>query len=188
MNRNGIDLPTLMRLARWGSNVVLRYLEDAPLSTLTLNYRRSTLQAMRGELAAQDAALTSADVERIVTQHFRAAAVERTSSDTSIEALTASVDSLATHFAEKHSSVANAVERTATQLGDIQAALAPKFALNIKTGKFHAIRFGMGFDHRQWRTACGTAFGARPDLYEVRTTLPDDDSAPLKCFNCFGLG
>ena len=188
MNRNGIDLPTLMRLARWGSDVVLRYLADAPLSTLTLNYRRSTLLAMRGEHAASDAALTSADVEKIITEHFRNAAVERNSSDNSVEALTACVESMAADFAEKHSTVADSVARTAAQLDDIQAVLAPKFALNIKTGKYHAIRFGLGFDHRHWRTSCGTAFGARPDLYEVRAALPAAYMAPLKCFNCFGLG
>ena len=40
MVRNGVSVPVIMLLARWGSNTVLKYLRDAPLRTLTSDYRR----------------------------------------------------------------------------------------------------------------------------------------------------
>ena len=182
MNRNGIDLPTLMRLARWGSNVVLRYLADAPLSSLTLSYRRSALRALQSDPAASGAPLTASDVERIVASRFCAASADRTQAAASLEALIVSVDSLAASVEVKHASLETSVAHNAAQLGVL---LSPKFALSLKSGKYHAVRCGVGFDHRQWRTVCGMAFGGRPDLYEVCAAIPSTPT-PLRCFNCFG--
>ena len=40
MARNGVAPPVIMRLARWGSNTIWRYLRDAPLTNLTKGYVR----------------------------------------------------------------------------------------------------------------------------------------------------
>ena len=41
--RAGIPQLSIMLLARWGSNIILRYIADAPLATLTATYRQNTL-------------------------------------------------------------------------------------------------------------------------------------------------
>jgi hypothetical protein len=181
MNRNQVDVPTLMRLARWGSDVVLHYLADAPLSTLTLNYRRAVLCAYRGEAAEASTSLTSADVERIVSQQFRSAAIERQLVDTSIDSLSKHLSSLTERMDREHAAMVS----MSSQLDSLSSTITAKFVINLRSGKYHTVRHCTGFDHRIWRTACGTPFGGRPDMYEVRVTLPVDPP-PLKCYNCFG--
>ena len=48
-----LDIPTavIMRLARWGSTVVLRYIADAPLSSLTRVYINRVREANVARLA-----------------------------------------------------------------------------------------------------------------------------------------
>ena len=46
--RVGIPQQSIMLLARWGSNIILRYIADAPLATLTATYRQNTLSDVNG--------------------------------------------------------------------------------------------------------------------------------------------
>ena len=121
-NRHQVDLPTLMRLARWGSDVVLRYLADAPLSTLTLNYRKAVVSAYRGEHVAENSSLTSVDVERIVSQQFREAAIERSSVDASLEALSACVNALVARIDHDHGEFTARVATLSSQLDSEKVA------------------------------------------------------------------
>ena len=163
--------------------MVLRYLADAPLSTLTLNYRKAVLSAYRGEHVAEKSSLTSVDVERIVSQQFREAAIERSSADASLEALSACVNTLVARIDHDHGEFTARVATLSSQLDSVKTEVAPRYVSNAKYGKFHVIRCSDGFDARRWRTSCGISFGARPDLFAVRKTC---DDCELKCFNCFG--
>ena len=40
MIKNGVSVPPIMVLARWDSHCVLRYAKEAPLKTLTADYKR----------------------------------------------------------------------------------------------------------------------------------------------------
>jgi hypothetical protein len=129
MNRNQVDVPTLMRLARWGSDVVLRYLADAPLSTLTLNYRRAVLSAYRGESVDTNASLTTADVERIVSNQFRAAAFERNQADTSTASLTQHLATLTERMDRELASM----EVLSNHLDALGTSIRAKFVINLKS-------------------------------------------------------
>ena len=73
MDRMGVDYPTLMFLARWGSAVILRHLAESPLLALAAKYKRGPLVARRGS-ASMETDENADVVPREVLERFAAAA------------------------------------------------------------------------------------------------------------------
>ena len=159
-HRMAIDVPTIMRLARWGSDVILRYLADSVLTTLTARYRSHVARAHAVDLTQ----VTERDVERIIASRFQLAAAEH---GTTTAAL---------------ASMSDAVAALSSQVTQLDLSLHPKYATHAKSGKYHALRGDDGPDQAQQRTLCGIS----AMNLSRRTALPENAQV-LKCFNCFGV-
>ena len=56
--RHMVQVPSIMAMARWDSHIVLRYLKEASLATITAEYMRGA-RAFKGQSAEYDTANTA---------------------------------------------------------------------------------------------------------------------------------
>ena len=144
-------------MARWSSDVVLRYVAEAPLECLSEAYRKS---------ASQVQAARSADdvLQQIAT--FRGD-------------MAADKAALAGFEQELHD-IKKAQENRGFQSEN--AVKKQEIIVNSESGVAHrAMCFSTSVPSRHWRTFCGWSFGA--SLYEVSSTLPSVGSRV--CGRCF---
>ena len=181
MHRMGIDVPTIMRLARWGSDVVLRYLSDAVLTTLTSRYRANVFKNRRANNCVEP--ITEADVERLIARRCRDAQPDQATTSDALQALLDATASLEALQSDIHAR-ADASETLTSEVRLLRNMVSPPYAENLKSSKFHVLRPSAGLDTGSQKTSCGLNLAnlAR------RAHLPSDSSTFVKCFNCFGAG
>ena len=156
-----------MLLARWGSLAVLRYLAEAPLASLTNNYKREVART-RAEVAASSP-IAPSDVETLVKDHFAQAASCLADVQSSLEIL------------------ADRVSNLDVKLAAADVATNPPYVRNNRTLKFHRVGSTAATDPRLWTTSCNIFFvAAAANTYCRIEALPVDVTPAAKCFRCFG--
>jgi hypothetical protein len=159
----GLDVPTpvVMLLARWGSNVILRYIADAPLIALTRVYKTRSHAASAGDFASG----TAADHPSMV------------------RAL-GELKKLTIDFADLRGALADTTE----QLRELSSTVGPAYSCvrNISTARTHAVAGGATSSSHPsiWTTKCGWKFGTGIGLVEWLSPAKAAN-APMRCIRCF---
>jgi hypothetical protein len=129
----GIQVAVIMLLARWSSNVVLRYIKDSPLKALTSEYiARGSFTKPRSEAASENMGLVPASV---LTQ---------------IKAL-----------AESHEKQSQEVALLAASVRDSSSMMKP-YVVNLTTGVWHKSNSNIEAPPLSWRSNCGWRFAMLP--------------------------
>ena len=130
----GIELMVIMLLARWGSAVVLRYVQDAPLAALTNSYN---------ELVAKSA---MPDLIRNLSSDF--GELSRL-----FKAQTSHLEDLQREVVEQK---ANNSARASAHSANLDG---PKFVVNTNMRRVHVVAIGShAYPVKAWRTTCRWAF------------------------------
>ena len=163
--RRGIPVETIMLLARWASDVIRRYIGDAPLDTLTTAYVDGRPPPI------VDAVPPAPMVAPVWGSELQAPMTERPPlcagpSGQGTDSLTARLDTMA------------------AQVEHLTAQADPRFVLNHRSGVFHQC----GEARRSttpalWKTTCGWPFGA-PGVEASWVTSLDDADPDLICGTC----
>ena len=144
--------------------VVLRYLAEAPLSTMTNNYKRA-LAASRAE--AIQSVTPSLDFEALTQKHFAAATAAMRDTKTALEILS------------------RQLEAATVRIGSVEAHQTPPYVRNNTTKKIHRAGDISAADPRHWRTVCRIHFVVRGN-YARLDSIPEDALPENHCSKCFG--
>jgi len=169
--RSGLDLILIQLFARWGSNAVLRYVQDAPLELQGGVAIRAAAGAVKdcgrrlAEIQADVASARSADLEAKV--------LEALSSALEKDNVRAYVDKIV------HDAL---VSRAASEQATTKVEELPRlFVKNKATKKVHqALVFGHDSPPESWQTFCGWQFGAAK--HEVAKKLGRETNLCRDCF------
>ena len=123
-----------MLLARWGSQVVLKYIAEAPLTALTRLYKQRLAAAHIGAgNAASSSSLSADDLERAIAKHMDGPLRLLRSSADALEVLRADVERNA------HALACTAADLTAVKdsVGKHESVFSEQIILNIKDQCYH---------------------------------------------------
>ena len=138
--RSGVPVPTVMLLARWASNIALRYAGEAPLASLS--------QAYRGKVSGAAAPAGEDNSTAMAALRDRVTSLEADIAARPIPYLPPSPDAL--RFLE------NITDDEATPVTDVGSLLV----LNHKTLVAHHRGDVSDLDRRlSWKTPCGWSYG-----------------------------
>ena len=148
-----VPLPIIMLLGRWGSNVIMRYVADAPLSTLTTIYlqrlKDTSVTTLRAALGTQQQqlALTAAEQSTAAGSPHAAAA--------------------ATTAADK-----------ADDPDDAEAG--SKYVYSERNRTYHLAGTWAAFSRpRDWKSPCGYKYGT--SVFSWVSTLPAPEDLCKQC-------
>ena len=150
----GVPIPTIQLLARWSSDVVLRYVADTPLTQLTAEYRRASGQEARPPTSApghQDLVARIASLQAQLDEHI-----------------------LETRRLEEQARAARAAAAGARSPGFVRLA--------TKLSKCHVVgtEFLDVVPLCDWRTRCGWSFGG--SKHELCARPPSRAQLCASCF------
>jgi hypothetical protein len=166
--RLGIPLHIIQGLARWGSDVVLHYIQDAPLCKLTVFYR----DALSEQYPALAQAPSSGSASSGSGTRAGPTTTQTASLRKALHSLTDSVQQL--------------LEREAAFVSRVDALENPAIKTlihNLDTGSLHrALVDGPDFLPVEWRSRCGWRFGQKrfARLQNIPASMPWDKI----CDNC----
>ena len=160
----GVEVPKIQTLARWSSDVVLRYLGEAHIGAIAGDVRRARTarKAVDGvDYSSFDKELANADTVNVqeVIREFKQ---------------------------EFQDSIAAVEERVAAQIGSLpspaQAAPELNTVINEKNGVAHVIDGSLAASAATWRARCGWSFGrTRHFRFVGKDSLPSDAHWCKKC-------
>ena len=182
--RVDVQVPIIMLVARWGSNAVLRYIAEAPLTALTQVYKHKIAASLAGNCAAPSSSSSSAASPNLasVAALFSEAARELSNLKESVRLLSESHDEQTQLLACLSDEVSHAKD----EVRGLRNSMAPKFVRNTTTGRIHAVRAHIRLlPPSLWRANCRWQFGSKDDV-EWLASLPDGETRHLQCFRCFG--
>lgn len=151
--RCGVECYKIQLYCRWGSDAILRYLRDAPLEDsetwLTNSMKKNSINegmchtAMNLNKDKQN--VSEKDIERIVCSAL----------ETRATAILSAVEKKTDDIEEMINSLTNTkIKMDDHWAGELSRRFLPKFVVNLKSGKCHAVRdascTGCGFE---WRNA-----------------------------------
>ena len=169
--RSGLDLILIQLFARWGSNAVLRYVQDAPLE-------------LQGGVAIRAAAGAVKDSGRRLAEiQADAASVQKDDLDAKVlEALSSALEKDNVRaYVDKIVHDALVSQRTGGHASAKVEELPRLFVKNKATKKVHqALVFGPDTPPESWQTFCGWQFGAAK--HEVARKLGKETNLCRDCF------
>ena len=140
-----IDIWLIQLLARWSSEVVMRYVREAPLARVTDTYKRRmahhsldrVLESLRGQITGLESQLSRIDARTSAQLH---------------------------QHSELQSEEPRVVDRSSPP-----HMVTAKYVVNPASGKVHLpTRWSTSIDRALWKTKCGWAFGSTD-------FVPDDE-------------
>jgi hypothetical protein len=177
---SGLELMKLQIFARWGSNVILRYVAEAPLACLTLHGPRSPVPTTLRPLPPTKANLEP-DKRARFAEGFPAAQArsEVVSSSSSLRPAAAqAADDTVARIAALDLALKQAVVDTAALRAEVhrlRADVMPQYALNPASRVWHKVLIeSAALQRSDWKTCCGWKFGECPHSLSNTGPLPDD--------------
>ena len=189
-----IDIPTsiIMLVARWGSQVVLKYIAEAPLTALTKLYRQRLAAAMSsesmgsrtGDRQCEHSALSESSITRLLSLHLEAPTRMLQQSAETMEILKADLE----RHAHQASLMSDELTALRSDMSIAKAALADQVILNIKERRYHRSRaMATTCSRPDLRQAyCGWAFGKQPGAFTILEVEPPQQQELRRCFRCYG--
>ena len=150
----GLEVYKVQVFARWGSDVILRYVADVPLVGIT------------------DQVLKLADRKE-----------DKAQSSSEFKALAAHVQGALDELQVLREAQERHVQDVSSRLSVLQSHEPPMFLRNMdsRTGAMHKVLFaGLGAHWSAWRSFCGWRFGRAN--YEFQGSFSEADSLCEKCF------
>ena len=129
---HGMELFKLQLLARWASDVILRYVRESPLTTLTTDYLKSENGCSLEEVLAQMQATTQGALDRI-----------------------GSLDETSKRLLEQESALRRRVNELSKPVAASPAPPPPLYVENLKSGAVHRALLSADFAPSMWATVCG---------------------------------
>ena len=156
--RLGIIITLIMLLARWGSGVIIRYVKDAPLHTLSADYKRAIVgkKAMIKDQPSTVEKLPSQVLDKVKKVLDETKAIE--------EKLTLEIDGLA------------------AQLKDLQDDVNPLYVVSEKYNQWHRTRPWRDLPRSEWRAWCGWPYAKVKATVDRRKTFKDGVDVCGRCF------
>lgn len=169
----GVDPRVIMVHARWQTNVILRYVREAPLATLTETYRRLT--------ATPTASSSSSSSWMPVTSPApRTPARIRISETTAAKACKA-----ANEATEATETLKAQLLETTAALEDLRRQVLPRFVIS-KYGATHiAGNSWISLPQASWKAACGWTYGGSSFHRSPVPGTAEEQHCP-RCFRAAG--
>ena len=158
MVRNGVQVPIVMLMARWDSNAVLKYIKDAPLITITGEFKRG-VRALK--------------IKAIEDKHHEFKGFSKKAL-ADLQALRASVE----HHERELANVCSNISK-------LKYAVHPIYVISDKYRKWHVVPKFAGVAVGLWKARCGWRYGA--SKFERRSKPPAVWGADERCPRCFDL-
>ena len=158
MVRNGVQVPIAMLMARWDSNAVLRYIKDAPLITITGEFKRG-VRALK--------------IKAIEDKHQEFKGFSKKAL-ADLQALRSTV--------EHHEQELAGMGAT---LSKLKSAVHPIYVISDKYRKWHVVPKFAGVAVSLWKARCGWRYGA--SKFERRSKPPAEWGPDERCPRCFDL-
>ena len=155
--RHGVQLPGIMRMARFDSHVVMGYLKDVPLLNVTQEFKHG---------AASSSSMCLVEKVSKDTKKFSGKVLKQ------IEALVMKIEAQ-----EKE------MDELVKKFAITDALLSPPFIISDKYQKWHEVLAYSDLPKKSWKTHCGWAYGF--SVFERRSKMPDDIDPKHKCPRCF---
>ena len=161
----GIDIKTIMLLARWQSDVVLRYVQDAPLSCLTAAYNNLS------------------DSSRAYHQGFVAHRIPALLEGVGGDDIAARALELAECALKEATELKLMVERCEVEMRDLRNGALPTYVAGYNgTGPLHVCANSyILHPPSQWRTRCGWRY-ADADFKRLCSADRAESALCAKCF------
>ena len=146
-----------MVLARWDSHCVLRYAKEAPLKTLTEDYKKG-VRVQRARAIEDKAATSTAKLSKKVMDQIAAIEVE-----------------VAAHDDE--------LDKLKQRLKIVDEVLTPKYIISEKYQKWQICLQFRNLPVKEWKAVCGWKYGR--SVFERRTVLAENMNDKDFCSTCF---
>ena len=163
----GLPLETIMLLGRWASEVVRRYIAEAPLKAATMTLKRKMAESANFGLQA-------------LIAEQRAERVQASMASTaSWKSLVADLDRITCRAAEleRMPVVSPPAENTSSSF--------PQYVVNYHTRCWHNVPPTAVCSHPAgWATLCGWRYGS--SVVVRASALPEQLSPQVQCDRCFG--
>ena len=169
----GVDPRVIMVHARWQTNVILRYVREAPLTALTDTYRRLTTTSTSSSSSSWPAVAPGAPRTPTRVRISEAAAAKaRRAADEAVEATATLKEQL---------------DATTAALEELRRQVQPTYVIS-RVGATHIVgNPWLQLPRVSWKTACGWHYGDSPFR---RSPVPGTatEQRCLRCFRAAGLG
>jgi len=156
----GLPVEKIQSLARWSSNIVLRYIGEAHLADLAKNCRRLQREKLRDVRFLEG---TDFDEPRLhdngPSLQLDQLVKEQADALADLTARVGAIEEDAASASDKATEGDDLRIRLGAIAGRISAIEAPRFVMNIRSSMVHVVSGSTALPSTTWRTKCGWSFG-----------------------------